>query len=257
MINWRCPHLLPCIFSATSVPSLKRFHLRQDEHAILMKSAIRTAIWALAISAAVSLPVFPQSGSVPPDVKTFAAQYVAAFNSGDPAQLESLYLPQSRACITPATSDVYDFVLTKQMRDPVPPGYILSFAPVNEGNLKALAGQEYFPVKPERELHIDYQYPGTDDGGLLVIWLVHQNGLWVGDFPCMTAHGLQDFRANAAAREKYKALAEAIRDPLRSQLLTMLRAHQTGEAETRYRQATGSDMRTSVLVIDALKDQLQ
>lgn len=235
-------------------------HFSGNERSIaatLMHPAIRTAVWTLAISLAGSLPAFPQSASVPPDVRAFATQYVAAFNSGDTAQLESLYLPQSQACITPATSDVYDFVLSKQMRDPVPPGYILSFAPVNEGNLKALAGQEYFPVKPERELHIDYQYPDSNDGGLLVIWLVHQNGRWIADFPCMTARGLQDFRSNAAAREKYKALAQAIRDPLRSQLLAMLRAHQTGEAETRYRQATGSDMRTSVLVIDALKDQMQ
>jgi len=35
----------------------------------------------------------------------------------------------------------------------------------------------------------------------------------------------------------------------------MLRAHQTGEASTRYQQATGSDMKTAMLVVNALEAQ--
>jgi hypothetical protein len=127
---------------------------------------------------------------------------------------------------------------------------------VNEGNLKALSSRAYFPVSPERELHIDYQYPETNDGGQLVLWLVRQDGRWMGDFPCMTAQGVKNYRDNATAREHYKALAAAIKEPLRSQLLAMLRAHKTGEAETRYQQVYGGDMRTAMLVINALQDDV-
>lgn len=222
-----------------------------------MKLALSRTICVIALTSAVALNARAQNAAVPPDVKAFAAQYVAAFNSKNQARLLALNVPQSRACITPQNKHIYDAALFMQMRDPVPPNYMLSLMPVNEGNLKALAAAEYFPVKPERELHIDYQYPETNDGGQLVLWLVRQNGHWVGDFPCMTAQGIKNFRDNAAAREHYKTLAAGIKDPLRSQLLAMLRKHEAGEAEERYQKATGSDIRTSMLVINALEDQIR
>jgi hypothetical protein len=193
---------------------------------------------------------------VPPDVKAFAAQYVAAYNSRVEARLLSLNLPESRACITSANKDVYDQIARGMMRESVPPDYVVSLMPVNEGNLKALASQAYFLVKPQRELHIDYQYPDTNDGGQLVLWLVHQGGRWMGDFPCMTEASLKDFRDSAAAREHYRTVAAAVKGPLRSELLAMLRKHQSGEAAERYQKATGSDMRTAMLVVNALQDQI-
>jgi hypothetical protein len=211
------------------------------------------AIPVLAFFAAVNLPA--QNSGAPPDVEAFAAQYVAAFNAKDKARLESLYLPESRACITPANRDVYDAMLSMQMRDSIPPHYLLSFLAVNEGNVKAISTQAVFPVHPERELHIDYQYPDTNDGGQIDLWLVRRDGRWMADFPCMTAAALRNARDNEKAREHFKALAAAIKDPLRAQLLAMLRAHQSGEAATRYQQLNGGDMRTAMLVINALEDQ--
>ena len=222
-----------------------------------MRSSLLQAICVVALSFVMTLNGRAQDTSVPPDVKAFAAQYVAAFNAKDKARLESLNLPQSRVCITPENKEIYDTLLSLQMRDSVPPGYMLSLTPVNEGNLKAFANDVYFPVKPERELHIDYQYPETNDGGQHVLWLVRQNGRWMDDFPCMTVHGIKSYRDNAAAREHYKTLAAAIKEPLRSELLVMLRLHKTEEAETRYQQVIGGDMRTAMLVIDALHDQVR
>jgi hypothetical protein len=155
----------------------------------------------------------------------------------------------------PANKDVYDWTARMGMRDSVPPQYLLSLTPVNEGNLKALASRMYFKVKPERELHIDYQYPNANDGGQLILWLVRRNGRWTADFPCMTPQGLKDFRDNAAACKHYEAIAATIKEPLRKELLAMLRRHQSGEAAERYRKATGSDMRTSMLVVNALGDE--
>lgn len=221
-----------------------------------MKTRVLQAIPVGAFFLSVTLSLPAQNTGAPPDVQAFAAQYVAAFNAKDMARLESLYIPQSRACITPANHDVYDESLRMQMRDSIPPNYLLSFMAVNEGNVKALASLATFPVQPERELHIDYQYPETNDGGQIDIWLVRQNGRWMADFPCMTAQAIKDFRDSAADREHYKAIASAIKEPLRSQLLAMLRAHQSGEAATRYQQVKGGDMRTAMLVISALEDQL-
>ncbi|HEX8710324.1 MAG TPA: hypothetical protein VF730_00535 [Terracidiphilus sp.] len=221
-----------------------------------MKNVLAPVLGALGIILASPFGLRAQDAGIPPEVKAFAAQYVAAYNSKDEARLLSLNLPQSRACINPGNTDVYAEIARGMMRDSVPPHYLLSLTPVNEGNLKALANDGYFLVKPERELHIDYQYPDSNDGGLLILYLVRRDGRWMGDFPCMTEHAIKDFRDNAPLREHYKKLAAAIQQPLRSELLAMLRKHQSGEAAERYRKATGSDMKTSMLVINALQDQL-
>ncbi len=205
---------------------------------------------------AATLNVRAQETSVPPDVKAFAAQYVAAFNAKDKVRLEALYLPESRACITPANHDVYDTKQRIDMREHIPPGYYLTFTAVNENDLKAAATLTTFAVRPERALRIDYQYPGTNDGGQEFLALVRRNGRWMVDFPCMTTEAIQDFRDGAANRAHYRAVAAAIKEPLRSQLLAMLRVHQDGEAAARYQQAVGGDMSTAMAVINGLKDQL-
>ena len=222
-----------------------------------MRPGFLPAVYGMVLTFAVGAGLRAQGPPVPADVKAFAAQYVAAYNGNDLARLEAFYLPQSRACITPKNKALYDELALLNRRDHVPPDYLLSISPVNERNLRALAANIHFLVKPERELHIDYQYPNTNDGGQVVLWLVRQNGRWMSDFPCMTEHGLQDFRDNAAARAHYKTIAAAIKDPLRSELIEMLRAHKSGEASTRYQQATGGDMKNAMLVMNALQDRVR
>jgi hypothetical protein len=219
-----------------------------------MKPALSQTVRVVALTFAAGVILRAQDTPVPSDVKAFAAQYVAAYNSKDPSRLLSLYSPESRACVTPANKDVYDAIASLDRHDHVSSGYLLSLTPVNESNLKAMAFNMYFVVKPERELHIDYQYPNTNDGGQLILYLVRRNGRWLSDFPCMTEQGLQSFRENAAARKHYVDLAAAIKEPLRSQLIAMLRQHQLGEASERYQKATGSDVYTAMRVVYALQD---
>ena len=193
---------------------------------------------------------------VPADVKAFAAEYVAAWNAKDPARLSRLIVPGSQACATAENKAVYDEMQRAEMRDAVAPGYLLSLMPLDEANMKAMASQGYFLVKPERELRIDYDYPNTRDGGQLLLYLVHENGRWMSVFPCMTAGAIQDYRDGAADRAHYKAIAAGIKEPLRSELISMLQKHQRGEAEERYKAATGCDMRMAMLVVTALDGRM-
>ena len=193
---------------------------------------------------------------VPADVKAFAAEYVAAWNAKDSVRLARLIVQQSQACVTPENKAVYDEIQRSAMRDAVAPGYLLSLMPVNEANMKAMAQEGYFLVKPERELRIDYSYPDTRDGGQLLLYLVHENGRWMSVLPCMTKHAIQDYRDSAADRAHYKAIAAGIKEPLRSELMAMLRKHQAGEAEERYKAATGCDMKTAMLVVSALDGKM-
>ena len=91
------------------------------------------------------------------------------------------------------------------------------------------------------------------------MYLIHENGRWFYDLPCATDAAIKQYRDNAAANEAalahYKALASEIKEPLRSELLGLLRAHETGTATDRYHQATGQDYKTSMYVINALKTE--
>lgn len=212
------------------------------------------------LSLAVACGARAQSQAVPGEVKVFVTQYVAAFNSKNPEKLFELQGSKSLACITPANKDYYEGALAMQMRDSIPVNYKLSMMSPNEGNLKALESMGMrWPVKPEQEVHIDYQQ--GEDSSSVVVWLVHENGRWIGDFPCATDATIKQFHDSAAERRadeaRYKALADAIKDPLRSELVGMLRAHETGRATDRYREASGQDGRTSMLVMNALKNEIR
>jgi len=211
---------------------------------------------ARARAQAQSLRTQPLSAQ-PPDIQAFVKQYVAAFNAKDLARLYALNYSKSGACITPATKDFYEGSLAMQMRDSIPANYTVTVLAVNEGNLKAIESFGRFPVKPARELHIDYQQ--GEDSGTVIVYLVKENGRWTDDFPCASEQSIKEFRddapENARLLAHYKAIADGIKEPLRSELVKMLRAHETGRATDRYHEASGQDMKTSMLVINALKEE--
>jgi hypothetical protein len=219
----------------------------------IWRSALAIALGLLEVS---SVRAQTAQG-VPGDVKNFVTQYVAATNAKDTARLRSFLYTKSLACIMPENKDYYD-AMASHIGEPIPPNYKFSVMPVNEGNLKALEGMgQRWTVKPMQELHIDYQQ--GDDVGSYIVYLIHENGRWFQDFPCATDAAIKQYRDNAVANEAalahYKALAADIKDPLRSELLGLLRAHETGRATDRYHEATGQDYKTSMYVMNALKTQ--
>jgi hypothetical protein len=219
----------------------------------IWRSALAIALGLLEVSSVRAQTAQGVSG----DVKNFVTQYVAATNAKDTARLRSFLYPKSLACIMPENKDYYD-AMASHIGEPIPPNYKFSVMPVNEGNLKALESMgQRWTVKPMQELHIDYQQ--GDDVGSYIVYLIHENGRWFQDFPCATDAAIKQYRDNAVANEAalahYKALAADIKDPLRSELLGLLRAHETGRATDRYHEATGQDYKTSMYVMNALKTQ--
>ena len=183
-----------------------------------MTSVLRRTVGIIVLGLAAIPCALAQGTKVPPEVRSFAAQYVAAINAKDFTRLRSYFVPQSRACITPENKEVYDSVLAMQFTDHIPRAYVLTQMAVNQSNLRALSDVQYLPVKPERELRIDYHYPGTNDGGVVVLWLARQDGRWMDDRPCITAHGIKVYRENSAARRAYWHAARATNRPGRVSL---------------------------------------
>jgi hypothetical protein len=223
-----------------------------------MKRSARRPLCAFLLTIALACCASAQNQAVPEDVRAFAARYVAAINARDAARILAMYNSQSLACITPQSKDFYDTVMPVHPSDHVPPGYTVSLLPVNQDNLKALADTETFPVKPLNELHIDYQQ--GEESGTLILWLVRENGRLVGDFPCATESALKQYRDQAPQRKKleahYKSLADGIQQPLRDELLALLRDHKRSSAITSYREASGQDYRTAIFVLNDLQQDL-
>jgi hypothetical protein len=199
-----------------------------------------------------------QSQVVPAEVRAFAARYVAAINAKDAARIRAMYNAKSLACITPQNQDFYDAVMPVHSSDHVPADYKISMQPVNDDNLKALAASETFPVEPLKELHIDYLQ--GEESGTVILWLIQENDRWVGDFPCATEAAPKRYHDQAHKRKEleahYKALADGIQQPLRGELIALLRDHKRSSALTRYREASGQDYKTSIFVINDLVEQL-
>jgi hypothetical protein len=228
-------------------------------HKLTMRYSISQPVCCFLLMIAFASCANAQSQVVPAEVRAFAARYVAAINAKDAAQILAMYDSKALACITPQTKDFYDAVMPVHASDHVPAGYTISLLPVNENNLKALlADFEAPPVKPLNELHIDYQQ--GEENGSVIIYLARENGRWVGDFPCATESALKRYHDEAPERRKlfahYKALADGIQQPLRDELIAMLRDHKRSSALTRYHDVSGQDYSTSIHVINDLVEQL-
>lgn len=192
------------------------------------------------------------------ETKAFVTEYVAAYNAKDVAHLLALYDPASRACIAAEDKDYRDAAMAVMWETPIPAKYTFTVSPVNENNLKAIETFGRFPLKPTRELHIDYQE--GDDGGTVIVYLIQEDGHWFADQPCASEQTLKQFRDEAPARKAleahYKSLVEAIQEPLRAQLISLIREHKTAEAVDHYKAASGQDIQTAMLVIHQLGLQI-
>ena len=249
MREGRCPNRRP------------RFHCNRQMARVIvnggtttmLRTTLACTIGLFVICSADAQPAQGVSG----DLKNFVTEFVAATNAKDIVRQRLFLYPKSLACITPENKDYYD-AMASHIGEPIPPNYKFSVMPVNEGNLKALESMgQRWTVKPAQELHIDYQQ-GDDVGGY-VVYLIHENGRWFYDCPCATDAAIKEYRENATANEAalahYKALASEIKQPLRSQLLGLLQAHETATAIDRYHRATGKDYKTSMYVMNALKTE--
>jgi hypothetical protein len=191
------------------------------------------------------------------DVKDFVSQYVAAFNAKDMARLNTLLHPKSLACITPESKEYYDEAMAVHLRDAIPANYTYTVSPVNDKNIKSMESMWHFPVPPAQQLQIEYQQ--EEDSGTLIVYLVQENGRWLQDDPCATEQTLKEFRDDEPARKQriaeHKALAAAIKGPLRSELIGLLREHKTSTATKRYQEASGKDYETCMFVIYELEPE--
>ncbi len=219
-----------------------------------MKFVTCRSLCLILVSLCTACYALAQSQPSQAEAKAFVTEYVAAYDAQDAARLQALYDSKSQTCLAAEDKDFRDAELAATWRTSIPAKYTFTVSAVNENNLRAIETFGRFPLKPARELHIDYQQ--GDDLGTVVVYLVQENGRWRAEQPCPTEQMLKQFRDNAPAMKEreahYKSLAGAIQEPLRSQLLALLREHETAKAIDRYKEVSGQDTKTAMFVIDSL-----
>lgn len=195
----------------------------------------------------------------PATINEFVKQYVAAVNVRDLAAYRSLLSSNSLACINPQSNDFYDRAFQSDLRHPIPAGYTFTTKEVGQDEKLAFEGYAVFPVRPSQQVQIDYTQ-GMENTGVLLLWLIHDSTGWSEVFPCATPETLKSFKAQLpeikAHEEKTKALVAGLKEPLRGELIALLKQGKSSTAATRYAESTGADHETGMFVVEEMEYQL-
>lgn len=196
----------------------------------------------------------------PATIDEFVKQYVAAVNAQDLAAYRSLLNSNSLACINAESNDFYDRAFRSDIRHPVPTGYKFTAKEVGKDDKLAFEGYAVFPVRPSHQVQIDYTQ-GMENTGVLLFWLIHDSTGWSEVFPCATSETLKSFKTQLpeikAHEEKTKVLVAGLKEPLRGELIALLKQGKSSTAATRYAESTGADHETGMFVVEELEYQLE
>jgi hypothetical protein len=101
----------------------------------------------------------------------------------------------------------------------------------------------------------DRHEPGTLIGivrnphhGIVLLWLLQEKGVGTKS-RCARKQFREDEPAHKARVAKTLALIADIREPLRSELTTLIRDHKTMTATKRYQETSGQDYQTCMMII--------
>lgn len=196
----------------------------------------------------------------PGTIDAFVKSYVASINSRDVAANRSLWQTKSLACVNSDSSQFYDRAFKVSSRHGIPTDYKFTAKTIGPDEKLGFEGYAIFPVRPTQEVQIDYTR-GQENSGTVILWLVQESKGWAEVFPCATSETLQNFKAQLAEiranEEKTKALVDAIQDPLRSELIALLKQGKSSTAATHYAEAAKQDRTTVMFVIDEMEYRLE
>ncbi|HXZ80952.1 MAG TPA: hypothetical protein VEG30_13565 [Terriglobales bacterium] len=228
-----------------------------------MRTQTRIALFASAMllyaSCPLVIPVAAQTGTTADSARQqFARNYIAAVQSKDPTRVRQLLHPQLLACINASNREYFDFLINHDVEEAPRGKYDISITPVEHEMVVPGAPPRAFkyPVHPSYQVQINWE-PRPNSSVTIIRTIAANNGEWFLVYPCANAEGARLFRENLekgrAQREHARELASEIKDPLLTQLKTLVGQGQRIDAVKKYQSATGADLTTAVQVINALE----
>ncbi len=194
-----------------------------------------------------------------PSQRRFVDSLLPAIAGNDPTRYARLVHPASLACRNKDNEDVFAEQFARRL-GLVPartPQVTVQELPPQMALFEYMAKNGFpAPVRPTHAIHVDLGQIGTKDRSL-VAFVAPERGSWYEVHPCPTADGVAQFRARKArdTDEKAKAneLATSLRDPLRAEIVALLRSGQKVGAIKRYQEATGVGLAMAKRVVEGLE----
>jgi hypothetical protein len=198
----------------------------------------------------------PPSPHLTPTQSAFAATYMAAVTGTDLGRYKQLIHPSSLACMRKANEDYYEHALGRRQgrATRAPLVLIESLPPKIALNEAAARIGLHYPVRPTHAFHVDLVAGAAQES--LVAFAIVEDGTWYEVLACPTAKTAEEFRTakTRAARDSATAhkLAKSLRDPVRGELLAMVKGGEPLSAVRRYAEISGVEFAMAKQVVNAL-----
>jgi hypothetical protein len=225
-------------------------------------SAIVTAFAASSLHAQTRFGDVPATTNLTPSQRTFAQAYLTAATGSDIERYKRLLYPGTRACMTQENAAFFDAILKRRVGHvALSPRLSVETLPAKFDMFDAMTRNGFiYPVRPTHAFHIEISTKGTHLSEIAAFGVLDK-GAWYEVLPCPTAKALEGIRVVAARNEAEAAnarqLASTMKDPLRAELLALLKESRPVSAANRYAQAMHVDLTLATRVVDALTEEKQ
>jgi len=218
---------------------------------------MKTALGSLLVAAGiVALPLACRAQSDDPKhPEVFARRYVDAVGSKNPERFKALLHPKCLACINAQNQEFYDSVFSNWLKETIPANYKTTVEPVARDQWLLLENELVYPLRPSHQVQIDFN-TGAYSSTTEVLFVVYDAGRWQQVLPCPGPDTIAKMRVHKeeSAKQDRRAqqLAANLPDPLRVELMDLLRKGQRVDAMKRYAAASGEDLTMAVRVVELL-----
>lgn len=184
---------------------------------------------------------------------TFIEPWIKAVQSKDATKVKRLIHPKVLACMNDQTRDYFDNIFANETRfDGRRPYRVIQIVALLGPPPDFLPADSFpYPVQPTYQVEVEL------GDTILVRYLAPANGSWYEVYPCPNEKGIafmhQQITEGKEQRRRVEQLAAELKDPLLAELKDLVSQKRTIDAIKRYREATGADLTTAKMVIDAVR----
>ena len=233
-----------------------------------MRSTARSFVLNSILFASVASPLAAQSsmqfGETPATTvlttsqRTFAEAYLAAVTGPNIEHYKRLLHPTTRACMNRGTVDYFNVIFKRRTGQVATnPRLSVEKLPEKFEMFDAMHSHGWtYSVRPTHAFHIDLVATGPKQS-MIAAFAALDNGVWYEVLPCPSKKALDTMRLAQARDEeewaKARQLAASLQNPLRAELLTLLRHDRPVSAAKRYSEAAHVDLTLATRVVGVLE----
>ena len=191
----------------------------------------------------------------PKKPEALAKRFVEAVNSKSVESRKAILHPKSLACVNAQTQLFYDWIFSRQFQYAIRPNYKSVATAIAREEVPDLEGEADYPVVPTHQLQIDFD-TGPFSGTTVVLLIVYDAKRWHEVLPCPRPETIAKIKAaeEEAAKEerRIQSLAVNVAEPLRAELIELMKKGRRVDAIRRYAVVSGEDLATARRVVELL-----